>query len=105
MEGRGRALDNIVVERLWRTIKYEDIHLDRYANMYNLTQGLTEYFAFYNHARPHQSLGYLTPDRVYKCAGGGGAMIMDKHPRKSDSVSKKEIGQRCSAADEEAQTA
>ena len=105
MDGRGRALDNIFVERLWRTIKYEDIYLNGYANMYNLTLGLTEYFAFYNAERPHQSLGYMTPDRVYKSAEGGGAMIMDKYPRKSDAVSNEETGQRCSAADEVAQTA
>ena len=105
MDGRGRALDNIFVERLWRTIKYEDIYLNGYANMYNLTLGLTEYFAFYNAERPHQSLGYMTPDRVYKSAEGGGAMIMDKYPRKSNSVSNEETGQRCSAADEVAQTA
>lgn len=105
MDGRGRALDNIFVERLWRTIKYEDIYLKGYANMYNLTLGLTEYFAFYNQDRPHQSLAYLTPDRVYKSAEGGGAMIMDKYPRKSDTVSNEETGQRCSAADEVAQTA
>jgi putative transposase len=105
MDGRGRALDNIFVERLWRTIKYEDIYLNGYANMYNLTLGLTEYFAFYNAERPHQSLGYMTPDRVYKRAEGGGAMIMDKYPRKSNSVSNEETGQRCSAADEVTQTA
>ena len=105
MDGRGRALDNIFVERLWRTIKYEDIYLNGYANMYNLTLGLTEYFAFYNAERPHQSLSYLTPDRVYKSAEGGGAMIMDKYPRKSGSVSNEETGQRCSAAGEVAQTA
>ena len=105
MDGRGRALDNIFVERLWRAIKYEDIYLKGYANMYNLTLGLTEYFAFYNQDRPHQSLDYLTPDRVYKRAEGGGAMIMDKYPRKSNSVSNEETGQRCSAADEVTQTA
>ena len=105
MDGRGRALDNIFVERLWRTIKYEDIYLKGYANMYNLTLGLTEYFAFYNQDRPHQSLAYLPPDRVYKRAEGGGAIIMDKYPRKSDLVSNEETGQRCSAADEVAQTA
>ena len=105
MDGRGRAFDNIFVERLWRTIKYEDIYLNGYANMYNLTLGLTEYFAFYNQDRPHQSLDYLTPDRVYKRGEGGGAMIMDKYPRKSDLVSNEETGQRCSAADEVAQTA
>ena len=104
MDGRGRAFDNIFVERLWRTIKYEDIYLKGYANMYSLTLGLAEYFAFYNQDRPHQSLDYLTPDRVYKRAEGGGAMIMDKYPRKSNSVSNEETGQRCSAADEVAQS-
>ena len=105
MDGRGRALDNIFVERLWRTIKYEDIYLKGYGDMCSLILGLTEYIAFYNRERPHQSLGNMTPDRVYKSAVGGGAMILDKYPRKSDTVSSEETGQRCSAADEVLQTA
>jgi putative transposase len=82
MDGRGRALDNIYVERLWRTLKYEDIYLKGYANMGELTIGLTQYFSFYNDERPHQSLSYMTPNRVYKSAQGGGALIKDKYPKK-----------------------
>lgn len=105
MDGRGRALDNIFVERLWRTVKYEDIYLKGYGDMCGLTLGLTEYFTFYNGERPHQALDNMTPDRVYKHAEGGGAMIMDKYPRKSNTVSNDATGQRCSAADEVVQTA
>ena len=76
--GRGRALDNIFVERLWRSLKYEDLYLKGYADMGELTLGLTEYFAFYNAERPHQSLANHTPDRVYASGQGGGAVIVDK---------------------------
>ena len=65
MDGRGRALDNIFVERLWRTVKYEDIYLKEYATVPALLTGLTRYFAFYNDERLHQSLGYRTPAMVY----------------------------------------
>jgi putative transposase len=78
MDGRGRALDNIFVERLWRNVKYEDVYLKGYANMAELMVGLAQYFAFYNAARPHQALGYETPDRVYKSGIGGGAIIVGK---------------------------
>jgi len=78
MDGRGRALDNIFVERLWRSVKYEDIYLKGYTNMRALFLGLTEYFEFYNHERPHQSLSYKTPDWVYRNAEGGGARVIDK---------------------------
>lgn len=78
MDGRGRALDNIFVERLWRSIKYEDVYLKGYANSMELMIGLSEYFVFYNGERPHQSLGNLTPDTVYATASGGGARIVDK---------------------------
>ena len=78
MDGRGRALDNIFVERLWRSVKYEDVYLKGYANSMELMIGLTEYFVFYNGERPHQSLGNLTPDQVYATASGGGARIVDK---------------------------
>ncbi len=79
MDGRGRALDNIFVERLWRTVKYEEVYLKQYGNLQALSAGLTDYFAFYNSERPHQSLGYETPDRVYQFATGGGAKIVDKY--------------------------
>jgi putative transposase len=70
MDGRGRCLDNVFVERLWRTVKYEDIYLRGYAAVPELEQGLARYFTFYNHERPHQSLDYRTPAAVY-----GGARV------------------------------
>jgi len=78
MDGRGRAFDNIFVERLWRSVKHEDVYLKGYATMGELTVGLDEYFAFYNGERPHQSLGQKTPEVVYRTAVSGGAMILDK---------------------------
>lgn len=65
MDGRGRALDNIFIERFWRTIKYEDIYLKAYDSVPELQMGLTEYVDFYNHERLHQSLGYRPPAEVY----------------------------------------
>ena len=61
MDSKGRALDNIFIERFWRTIKYEHLYLRAYADGHSLHQGLTEYFHFYNHERKHQSLGYQPP--------------------------------------------
>ena len=78
MDGRGRALDNIFVERLWRSLKYEDVYLKGYGTIAELTIGLTEYFAFYNAERPHQSLGNRTPNAVYADATGGGASIPNR---------------------------
>jgi putative transposase len=78
MDGRGRALDNIFVERLWRTVKYEEVYLKQHSNMPDLLMGLTQYFQFYNQERWHQALDYQTPDEVYKTARGGGAKIVDK---------------------------
>ena len=66
MDGRGRALDNVFVERLWRTVKYEDIYIRGYETVAELLRGLTRYFAFYNQERLHQSLGYETPAEVYR---------------------------------------
>ena len=102
MDGRGRALDNIFVERLWRSVKYEDVYLKGYAGLPELLLGLTEYFVFYNTERFHQSLGYLTPDEVYRSASGGGARIEDKFSKRETSRTKTEVksGQRCSAASE-----
>jgi len=86
MDGRGRALDNIFVERLWRSVKYEDVYIKGYAHLRELLLGLTEYFAFYNGERPHQSLGYCTPDEVYRSGAGGGAKIVDKFGDASGSI-------------------
>lgn len=65
MDGRGRALDNIFTERLWRSLKYEEVYLHAYANPREARQGLQGYFEFYNHERPHQALDYRTPAQVY----------------------------------------
>ena len=66
MDGRGRALDNIFVERLWRTVKYEDVYLKGYETPKEVYSGLRDYFTFYNEARPHQALDYKTPAQVYR---------------------------------------
>lgn len=65
MDGRGRALDNIFIERLWRSVKYEDIYIKDYQSVRELEAGLDYYFRFYNYSRPHQSLAYATPAEVY----------------------------------------
>ncbi len=65
MDGRGRALDNIFVERLWRSVKYEEVYLHDYNTPREARQGLARYFEFYDHERPHQSLDYRTPADVY----------------------------------------
>ncbi len=65
MDGRGRALDNIFVERLWRTVKYEDVYLQAYGSPRAARAGLTRYLQFYNQDRIHQALGYRTPASVY----------------------------------------
>ena len=64
--GEGRCLDNVFVERLWRTVKYEDIYLRGYEAVPELQQGLGRYFPFYNEERFHQSLDYRTPAEVYR---------------------------------------
>ena len=82
MDGRGRAYDNIFVERLCRSVKHEDVYLNGYATMGELLIGLTKYFALYNTERAHQSLGNKTPQEVHKTSSGGGAMIVDKYRTK-----------------------
>jgi putative transposase len=71
-DGRGRALDNVFVERLWRSVKYEDIYLKQYERVPELASGLTSYFRFYDEERPHQSLGYQTPGEVYRAGNRAG---------------------------------
>ncbi len=66
MDGRGRCLDNVFVERLWRSVKYEDIYIHRYEAVPQLQQGLGRYFPYYNEERFHQSLEYRTPAAVYR---------------------------------------
>jgi putative transposase len=99
MDGRGRALDNIFVERLWRTVKYEDVYLKSYETLPTLLLGLTDYFLFYNGERRHQSLGYATPNAVYLTATGGGAKIVDRfNNARESSVPAEELGQHQPAA-------
>lgn len=75
MDGRGRALDNIFVERLWRTVKYEDVYIRGYDDLSALEVGLGQYFDFYNGERPHQAMKNRTPNEVYETGSGGGARI------------------------------
>lgn len=110
MDGRGRARDHVFVERLWRSVKHEDVYLKGYCTMGNLMFGLTQYSAFYNSERPHQSLGNRTPHAVYLSGQGGGAKIVDKFGgareespaslRCAGDSSRAETGQRCPAASE-----
>jgi putative transposase len=71
-DGRGRALDNVFVERLWRSVKYEDIYIKDYEYVSELESGLRAYFRFYDEERPHQSLDYQTPGEVYRAGIHGG---------------------------------
>ena len=66
MDGKGRAMDNIYIERFWRTVKYEHIYLHAYENGTTLQQGLAKYISFYNNERLYQSLNYLTPKTKYE---------------------------------------
>ncbi len=75
MDGRGRWLDNVFIERLWRSLKYEDIYLREYATIPALEAGLERWMRRYNHWRPHKSLGNLTPSAVYGPPGTGRAPL------------------------------
>lgn len=68
MDGKGRALDNIWIERLWRSVKYEDVYLKNYCTVPELEVGLKKYFTFYNQKRIHETLNYKTPEKLYKQA-------------------------------------
>ena len=71
MDGRGRVFDNIFSERLWRTVKYEEVYLKDYADPREAREGLRAYFRFYDEQRPHQALKYRTPAEVYEGRAGG----------------------------------
>ncbi len=89
MDGRGRAYDNIFVERLWRTIKYEDIYIKDYASVMELHNGLEDYLWLYNYERPHQGLGYQTPAEVYSMDGKSAGIPLESHLKYVDSWSRK----------------
>lgn len=65
MDGKGRALDNVMIERLWRTVKYENIYLKEYTSGADCYAGLKAYFDYYRHKRPHQGLNNLTPWQAF----------------------------------------
>jgi len=65
MDSKGRATDNIAIERFWRSVEYENIFLQEYANIKELKAGIREYIDFYNNIRPHQKLSYKKPMNVY----------------------------------------
>jgi putative transposase len=66
MDGQGRAIDNVFIERLWRSVKYEEVYLRDYADGWEAEERLRAYFRFYSHERVHQALGYRTPADVYR---------------------------------------
>lgn len=68
MDGKGRALDNVIIERFWRSLKYEEVFLKEYSNMIECREGITDYIRKYNSFRPHSSIGGITPDMVYHAA-------------------------------------
>ena len=73
MDGRGRYVDNIFTERLWRSVKYEEVYLTEYDSPRAARVGISRYLLFYNESRPHQALGYRTPKSVYEdCPSGAG---------------------------------
>ena len=89
MDGRGRAYDNIFVERLWRTIKYEDIYIKDYASVIELQNGLEDYLWLYNYERPHQGLGYQTPAEVYGTSEESAGIRVESHLKNVDLWSRK----------------
>ena len=81
MDGRGRVFDNIFVERLWRSVKYEEVYLKDYEDVWSARTNLGRYFEFYNHERPHQALDYQTPAELYRTARNRkGARRADARP-------------------------
>lgn len=78
MDGRGRALDNLFTERLWRTIKYENVFLADYASEEEARGGLNQYLGFYNNTRPHQSLSYQMPSQIYFGLTADGASVKNQ---------------------------
>jgi putative transposase len=75
MDGRGRVFDNIFIERLWRSVKYEEVYLKDYESVKEARAGLSNYFRFYNEDRPHQALGYLTPAAIYSGGAHEGGLF------------------------------
>jgi putative transposase len=83
MDGRGRAIDNVFIERLWRSVKYEEVYLKEYTDGWDAEASLSSYFRFYNEERIHQSLGYRTPGDVYRECSSSGRQTVDENDLKS----------------------
>ena len=79
MDGRDRCMDNVFVERLWRSIKYEEVYLKAYQNGTEARKGIGAYLAFYNQERPHQALGYRSPGQVFQAVSPQRCLL--EHPR------------------------
>ena len=79
MDGRGRCMDNVFVERLWRSIKYEEVYLKAYQNGTEASKGIGAYLAFYNQERPHPALGYRSPGQVSQAVSPQRCLL--EHPR------------------------
>jgi len=77
MDGRGRVYDNIFVERLWRSVKYEEVYLHDYLTVLEARRGLTDYFVFYNEERPHEALGYRTRHEIYFGLAAKGEALLE----------------------------
>jgi putative transposase len=73
MDGKGRCIDNVFVERLWRSVKYEEIYLHAYDDLREARAGIDRYMTFYNESRPHQALGYQTPRAFFDTLRSGRA--------------------------------
>ena len=75
MDGRGRWMDNVFIERLWRSLKHEDVYLKGYADGHEAARGIAEWVAFYNERRPHQALGHRAPMTVWREATEGAKAV------------------------------
>jgi len=80
MDGRGRAIDNVFIERLWRSVKYEEVYLRDYTDGWQAEESLSAYFRFYNEERIHQALDYRTPLEIYRERGSSGGPLPDETP-------------------------
>jgi putative transposase len=78
MDGRGRAIDNVFIERLWRSLKYEEVYLRDYTDGWLAEDSLAAYFRFYNDQRIHQALGYRTPLDIYRQTDSSGGEPPDE---------------------------